>query len=98
MGGLSYGFAGMESEAVKEGTGTPFVHPQAGPTTRFLEHFHESRSEELTLADSGLFALSRYFFSVNVLRFLPGFPGEKSRVVLSLFSADAQETRDWREC
>jgi len=39
-----------------------------------------------------------YLFSVNVLDFVPGNPGEKSRVVLSGFSADAQETRNRRAC
>jgi hypothetical protein len=57
----------MESEVEKQGSGTPFDHLQAGPTTH----------------------------SVNRL---PGFPGEKSRVVLSRYSAMAQETTNRKEC
>ena len=62
-----YFFAVNALGTSQEGTGTPFAHLQAGPTTRF---------------------------SMGV----PGNPGGKSRVVLSAFSATAQETSGWREC
>jgi hypothetical protein len=88
----------MGSEALKEGTGAPFVHIQAGSPTRFLEYFHQSCSDETKCGNRGLFGVHRYFFSINALCFVPGFPGEKSRVVLSGFSAAAQETRGRKEC
>jgi hypothetical protein len=45
----------MESGVVKKGTGTQFVHLQAGSPIRFSEHFQQGCSDETKTAKSGLF-------------------------------------------